>query len=570
MTTSARILAVSLLALVAAGCGGKSPAMACRTAAQCLDDWRQHYNDAALEWLQANPAPSRRLAMKLLLSSRHQDRDLGVWLVNLANLEDDPAVHRVVALSLDRGPEAALLHKTPRDLRPSLEETMRLVMRAPPRTEAYAGLAGNFGMDAVLAVEQRLRCRPACEQLDPAQASAILSSVRSKNNRDLPLGDPRHDAGEQRVIAPFIALTEDEQASDTARMEAALLVARHTWNPNTYKAPPSLAAFLRKHLAGGTAGMREAAARSIMSLVRPMTDEDWTRIAVVMDEQALSLDVVPLLLVHDSPPDGAFETLLLRRLGGEDTHEASIALRLLSDFESHVVTMHDAIRPLLSSPDPELAALSARVLFRSGTAAEGIENALASHWFPATRSMFGGTAPWRTRQRDVRNSTCLVKVQRLSEVAVDDTSNGKHLREASRLLRTDVSHVVEHDGTLVASISHGEFGGYLAVLRDGRPAEILGHEPFGPLLHLGDNRFLVTSGVAHMDSLAGSVYELHVGPLSSTLTHRLGGLSMPLALEGQDGRILLSTYAFGVMDLTDLSAPRWLGCQRPPVGSLWK
>jgi hypothetical protein len=570
MTTSARILVVSLLALAVAGCGSESPARACRTAAQCLDDWRQHYNNPALEWLQANPAPSRRLAIKLLLSSRHQDRDLGVWLVNLAGLDDDAGIHRVVASSLELGPEAAAIYKTPLELRPSLERTMQLLMQAPRRSEVYAGLASKFGMDAVLAVEQQLRCRPACERLDPAQASAILSSVRSRGTRDLPLGDPGRDGAEQRVIAPFIALAEDEQASDMARMEAALLVARQTWDPRTFTASPSLSAFLRNHLATANIGMRRDAALSILSLVKPLTDDDWEHIAGVLDEQALSLDVLPLNLVHDSPPDGAFETLLLRRLGGKDTREASIALRLLSDFESRAITTHDAIWPLLSNADPELAELAARVLFRSGRPAASLEKALASHWFPATLQMFGGSAPWRERQRNARNSTCLVKAQRMSEVTVNDTSNGRHRRKASRRLQTDVSHAVEHDGTLVAAISHGEFGGYLAVLRDGQSAEILGHEPFGPLLHLGDNRFLVTSGVAHMGSLAGDVYELQVGPLSSTLTHRLGGLSMPLAIERRNKRILLSTYAFGVIDLTNLSAPRWLGCQRPPVGALWK
>ena len=567
---SARILTVSLLALVLAGCGGKGEAMACRTAAQCLDDWRQHFNEPALEWLRANPAPSRKLAIKLLLSSHHQDRDLGVWLVSLAGLDDDAGIHRVVASSLEHGPEAAAIYKTPRALRPSLEQTMRLAMQAPQGKEVYAGLAGEFGRDAVVAVEQRLRCRPACERLDPAQASAILSSVRSMDVRNLPLGDPRRDAGEQRVIAPFIALAEDDQASDMARMEAALLVARRTWDPNTFTASPSLTAFLRKHLAARDVGMRRDAALSILSLVKPLTGDDWERITGVLDEQALPLDVLPVNLAHNSPPEGAFETLLLTRLGGKDTREAAIALRLLSDFESRAVTGHDAIWPLLSSADPELAALTARVLLRSGSPEADIESMVASHWFPATLPMFGGSAPWRTRQKDVRNSTCLVKKQRLSEVTVNATPNVRHRREASRRLQTSVSHAVEHDGTLVAAISHGEFGGYLAVLRDGRPAEILGHEPFGPLLHLSDNRFLVTSGVAHMGSLAGDVYELHVGPVSSTLTHRLGGLSMPLAIEGRNGRILLSTHAFGVMDVTDLSAPRWLGCQRPPVGSLWK
>ena len=355
-----------------------------------------------------------------------------------------------------------------------------------------------------------------------------------------------------------------------ARMEAALLVARRTWDPNTFTASPSLTAFLRKHLAARDVGMRRDAALSILSLVKPLTGDDWERITGVLDEQALPLDVLPVNLAHNSPPEGAFETLLLTRLGGKDTREAAIALRLLSDFESRAVTGHDAIWPLLSSADPELAALTARVLLRSGSPEADIESMVASHWFPATLPMFGGSAPWRTRQKDVRNSTCLVKKQRLSEVTVNATPNVRHRREASRRLQTSVSHAVEHDGTLVAAISHGEFGGYLAVLRDGRPAEILGHEPFGPLLHLSDNRFLVTSGVAHMGSLAGDVYELHVGPVSSTLTHRLGGLSMPLAIEGRNGRILLSTHAFGVMDVTDLSAPRWLGCQRPPVGSLWK
>ena len=570
MRRSARFFAASLLALVVAGCDGGKAVMACRTAAQCLDEWRRHYDQPAREWLQANPAASRRLAIKLLLSSNYQDRDLGAWLVNVADLDDDPAIHRVVVASLERGPEAARLHRTPQDLLPSLDHTMRLVDRSPPRNYAYAGLAGRFGLRAVSAVEQRLRCRPACERLDPAQASAILSSVRSKDVRNLPLGDPRRDAGEQRVIAPFIALAEDDQASDMARMEAALLVARRTWDPNTFTASPSLTAFLRKHLAARDVGMRRDAALSILSLVKPLTGDDWERITGVLDEQALPLDVLPVNLAHNSPPEGAFETLLLTRLGGKDTREAAIALRLLSDFESRAVTGHDAIWPLLSSADPELAALTARVLLRSGSPETDIESMVASHWFPATLPMFGGSAPWRTRQKDVRNSTCLVKKQRLSEVTVNATPNVRHRREASRRLQTSVSHAVEHDGTLVAAISHGEFGGYLAVLRDGRPAEILGHEPFGPLLHLSDNRFLVTSGVAHMGSLAGDVYELHVGPVSSTLTHRLGGLSMPLAIEGRNGRILLSTHAFGVMDVTDLSAPRWLGCQRPPVGSLWK
>ena len=570
MRRSARFFAASLLALVVAGCDGGKAVMACRTAAQCLDEWRRHYDQPAREWLQANPAASRRLAIKLLLSSNYQDRDLGAWLVNVADLDDDPAIHRVVVASLERGPEAARLHRTPQDLLPSLDHTMRLVDRSPPRNYAYAGLASRFGLRAVSAVEQRLRCRPACERLDPAQASAILSSVRSKDVRNLPLGDPRRDAGEQRVIAPFIALAEDDQASDMARMEAALLVARRTWDPNTFTASPSLTAFLRKHLAARDVGMRRDAALSILSLVKPLTGDDWERITGVLDEQALPLDVLPVNLAHNSPPEGAFETLLLTRLGGKDTREAAIALRLLSDFESRAVTGHDAIWPLLSSADPELAALTARVLLRSGSPEADIESMVASHWFPATLPMFGGSAPWRTRQKDVRNSTCLVKKQRLSEVTVNATPNVRHRREASRRLQTSVSHAVEHDGTLVAAISHGEFGGYLAVLRDGRPAEILGHEPFGPLLHLSDNRFLVTSGVAHMGSLAGDVYELHVGPVSSTLTHRLGGLSMPLAIEGRNGRILLSTHAFGVMDVTDLSAPRWLGCQRPPVGSLWK
>ena len=570
MRRSARFFAASLLALVVAGCDGGKAVMACRTATQCLDEWRRHYDQPAREWLQANPAASRRLAIKLLLSSNYQDRDLGAWLVNVADLDDDPAIHRVVVASLERGPEAARLHRTPQDLLPSLDHTMRLVDRSPPRNYAYAGLAGRFGLRAVSAVEQRLRCRPACERLDPAQASAILSSVRSKDVRNLPLGDPRRDAGEQRVIAPFIALAEDDQASDMARMEAALLVARRTWDPNTFTASPSLTAFLRKHLAARDVGMRRDAALSILSLVKPLTGDDWERITGVLDEQALPLDVLPVNLAHNSPPEGAFETLLLTRLGGKDTREAAIALRLLSDFESRAVTGHDAIWPLLSSADPELAALTARVLLRSGSPEADIESMVASHWFPATLPMFGGSAPWRTRQKDVRNSTCLVKKQRLSKVTVNATPNVRHRREASRRLQTSVSHAVEHDGTLVAAISHGEFGGYLAVLRDGRPAEILGHEPFGPLLHLSDNRFLVTSGVAHMGSLAGDVYELHVGPVSSTLTHRLGGLSMPLAIEGRNGRILLSTHAFGVMDVTDLSAPRWLGCQRPPVGSLWK
>jgi hypothetical protein len=568
MTTSAGILAISLLALAVAGCVSESPAMACRTAAQCLDDWRQHYNDPALKWLQANPAPSRRLAIKLLLSSRHQDRELGVWLVNLAGLDDDAGIHRVFVSSLELGPEAAAIHKTPLELRPSLEKTMRLLMQAPRRSEVYAELAGKFGMDAVLVVEKQLRCRPACERLDPAQASAILSSVRSRGTRDLPLGDPGRDGAEQRVIAPFIALAEDEQAPDMARMEAALLVARRTWDPRTFTASPSLSAFLRNHLAAANIGMRRDAALSILSLVKPLTDDDWERIAGVLDEQALSLDVLPLNLAHNSPPNGAFEALLLRRLGGKDTREASIALRLLSDFESHAVTKNEAIWPLLSNADPELATLAARVLLRSGAPGERINKALESHWFPATFQMFGGERPGSARRRDIRNATCLVNAQRLSEVVVGDASNGRQRRQASHRLQTDVSHAVEHDGMLVAAISHGEFGGYLAVLRDGQPAEILGHEPFGPLLHLGGNRFLVTSGVAHMGSLAGDVYEMQVGPVSSTLTHRLGGLSMPLAMGRQDGRILLSTYAFGVMDLTDLSSPQWLGCQRPPVAPM--
>lgn len=568
MRRSARFFAASLLALVVAGCDGAKAVMACRTAAQCLDEWRRHYDQPAREWLQANSAASRRLAIKLLLSSNYQDRDLGAWLVNVADLDDDPAIHRVVAASLERGPEAARLHRTPQDLLPSLDHTLRLVDRSPPRNYAYAGLAGRFGLRAVSAVEQRLRCRPACARLDPMQASAILSSVRVRAMRS-----PSTQGGSapdgQEVVVPIAQLIDDERESDTARLEAGLLMSYQLWRHGDYMMTPSTAAMLKKLLQHGTASERRDAIRVAVSLAAPPNTTDWQLITSEMDAQRVSLETLPLHLSSTFPESGPLHDLLLRRLSGEDSREASLALHLLSDFGSRYLKERASIQALLSSPDPSLATQAALTLRRAGMLSAEIDRAMASHWFPAARVMSDAGISSRDRYRAVRNSTCRTKPQRLSAVIVESTQNHRLLRRASQRLQTDISHAVEYDDTIVASFFHGEFGGYLAVLRNGQPPEIIGHEPFGPLLHLGGNRFLVTSGVAHMSSLAGDVYELQVGPVSSTLTHRLGDLSQPLAIERRRGRVLLSTYAFGVMDLTDPSAPRWLGCQRPPDTPMW-
>lgn len=563
MTTSARLFAVPLLVLVVAGCGGGNAVMACRAAAQCLDDWRQHYDQSAHEWLRANPVASRRLAIKLLLSSSYQDRDLGAWLVTVADLDDDPAIHRVVAASLERGPEAARLHRTPQDLLPSLDQTLRLVERSPPRNYGYAGLAGRFGVHAVSAVEQRLRCRPACARLDPMQASAILSNVRV---RAMP--SPSTHRGikpdGQDVGAPIVRLIDDERASDTARLEAGLLMSYQLWRHGDYVMTPSTVGMLKKLLQHGTASERRDAIQVAASLAAPSDTTDWQLIATEMDAQRVPLETLSLHLSSDFPQSGPLHELLLRRLSGEDSREASTALHLLSGFGSRPLNDRAEVRLLLSSSDPSLATQAALDLRRAGMPSTEIDRMMALHWFPAAPVMSDASISSRDRYRAIRNSTCRTKPQRLSTVMVESTPNQRLLRRASQRLQTDISHAVEYNDTIVASFFHGEFGGYLAILRNGQPPEIIGHEPFGPLLHLGGNRFLVTSGVAHMSSLAGDVYELQVGPTSSTLTHRLGDLSQPLAIERQRGRILLSTYAFGVMDLTDLSAPRWLGCQRPP------
>lgn len=568
MRKSVRCLAVFLLMLVMAGCSGGSAIMACRTAAQCLDDWRERYDQPALEWLQTNPASSRTLAIKLLLSSNYQDRDLGVWLVTVAALDDDPAIHRVVSASLERGPEATRLYRTPQDLLPSLDHTLRLVARSPPRNHGYAGLAGRFGVRVVSAVEQRLRCRPVCARLDPMQASAILSNVRV---RAIPSSRHRRgsDLDEQDVVAPIVRLIDDERASDTARLEAGLLISYQSWRHGDYVMTSSTADMLKKLLQQGAAGERGDALRVAASLAAPFDATDWQLIATEMDAQRVSLDTLPLHLSSDFPKPGPLHDLLLRRMSDKDSREAVMALHLLSDFGSRHPSEHASVRALLSSPDPVLATQAAMDMRKAGMPSTEIERVMASHWFPAAPVMSDVSISSRDRYRAIRNSTCRTKAQRLAAVVVEGSTDRHALRVASRRLQTDVAHAIEHDGTIVASIFEGEFGGYLAVLRNGKAPEIIGHEPFGPLLHLGGDRFLVTSGVAHMSSLAGDVYELQIGPTSSTLTHRLGDLSQPLAIERQRGRILLSTYAFGVMDLTDLSAPRWLGCQRPPDTPMW-
>lgn len=564
MTMSTRMRVVSLLVLVVAGCGGERVDMACRTAAQCLDDWRQHYDEPALEWLQANPEPTRRLAVKLLLSADHRDRDLGAWLVTLAKLDDDPVIHRVAASSLALGPEATRLHRTPQHFLPSLAEMMRLVERAPPRDLGYAHLTGKFGMPAVKAVEQRLRCRPTCPRLDPTQAAAILGSARSNAIASLPIAAEAREVLARSINAPIIDIVDDEQASAIARLEAGLQLSHTMWRLDDYAPTASTAIVLKRLLSEGTASERRDAVRVVVALVSPLSPTDWQLITHEMQAQGISLEMLPLHLVSDLPQNGPAHDFLLQRLSGTDTREALMALNLLSDFGSRQPLSSDLIDSLLANPDPDLAAQSARESHRAGTALNSINRALASHWFPATRVMFGGSGTPKERYRQIQNATCLTKAQRLTSTVVHTTTAPRTLRQASRLLNAEVAYAVEHDNMLVASAFHGEFGGYLAVLRDGEPPEIIGQEPFGPLVHLGDNRFLVTSGVAHMGSLSGSVYELQVGPASSTLTHRLGGLSQPLALEKRRGRVLLSTYAFGVMDVTDLSAPRWLGCQRPP------
>jgi hypothetical protein len=563
MTASTRILVASLLALTLAGCGGERAITACRTATQCLDDWRQHYDQPALDWLRANPAPSRRLAIKLLLSADHRDRDLGAWLVTLAELDDDPAIHRVVAPSLELGPEATRIHRTPRRFLPSLDWMMRRVDRAPSRDRAYADLTGKFGMRAVKAVEQRLRCRPACPRLDPMQAATILGSARSNAVASLPIASAEREGLVRNMNAPIIGIIDDDRASDSARLEAGVLLSNQLWGHDHYIASRSAATVLRRRLANGNVDERRDAAKVLVALVSPLSAADWRLVADEMRTRRISLEALPLHLTPDLPKDGPLHDLLMQRLSGTDTREAFMALSLLSDFGSQPVPEGD-LEFLLLSPDPRLAAQSARELHRSGMPLDSIDHALASHWFPATPFMFGGLASSKERYRLVHNSTCRTKAQRLAPVVVEDATRRRALRRASRLLKAEVSYAIEHDGMLVASAFHGEFGGYLAVLRDGRPPEIIGHDPFGPVLHLEGNRFLVTSGVAHMGSLSGEVSELQVGPESSTLTHRLGGLSQPLAIEKRNGRVLLSTYAFGVMDLTDLSAPLWLGCQHAP------
>lgn len=564
MRTSARCVAISLLVLVVSACGGGNPIAACRTAAQCLDDWRRHHERPALEWLQENPAAFRRLATRLLLSSSYRDRDLGAWLVTIADLDDDPAIHRVVAASLERGPEAAHLHRTPQDFLPSLDDILRLVERAPPRDFAYAGLAGRSGMRAVHAVEQRIRCRPECARLDPMQASAILSSV---NLRMMSHSSNDGTGTEASVVAPIIRLIDDEQASDTARLEAGLLLSYRMWRHGDYVMTSSTTDMLKQFLQHGTAGERRDAIRVAASLTAHPDATDWRLVATEMDAQRVSLEMLPLRLSADFPKRGPLHDLLLRRLSGEDSREASTALHLLSDVGSrHLERSH--VQPLLANPDPVLATQAAQAMREAGMPSAKIDRMMAAHWFPAATVMSDAGIRARDRYRAISNSTCRTKAQRLTAVVVEGAIDRHALRLASRRLQTDVAHAVEHGGTVVASISRGEFGGYLAVLRDGQPPEIIGHEPFGPLLHLGGDRFLVTSGVAHMDSLAGDVYELQVGPASSTLTHRLAGISEPLALDVQRRRVLLSTHAFGVMDLTDLSAPRWLGCQRPPVAPI--
>ena len=541
------------------GCDSATGNMACRSATTCLKQWDGTHDERALDWLKAHPDRSRRVAIGLLLSPDYRDREYGEWLVTLADLKDDAGMHAVVAKSLELGPEAAGVYKTPFSQLPSLDRTLDLANRAGPRDQTYAALTGKFGPAAINALEERIRCRPACARFDPEQARAIVSAVMAEEIYRLPVDTEVRSRRRSELLAPITTLANDDSASDIARLEASVLLASRLQLDKPV-VRESLAALLRGFLASADASQRRDAMEVLLGTSPPPSPEDWKRISGEMERQDLSLQMLQMAIAPERPYPSTIDSLLRHRLMGVDTSEALMALNL---FTSHGdIPLPDGVSAdaLLHDPDPELAAGTARILARSGTPAATVRMSLQKHWFPVTTTMLGDASPGPENYRQRMEMTCGRSLRRMTDVRVSGDTDNSSVRMASQQLQTDVAYAAKAGPVTVASVFHGEFGGYLAVFRPGKTPEILGYEPFGPILHLGENRFLVTSGVAHMGSLSGDVYDLEVGPRSSRLTHRLGGLSQPLALERRKNRLLLSTYAFGVMDVTDLDAPRWLGC----------
>lgn len=544
------------------GCDSATVAVACRSVTACLKQWDSTYDERALIWLKAHPDRSRRVAIGLLLSPDYRDREYGEWLVTLAGLKEDAGIHAVVAKSLELGPEAAGIYKTPLNQLPGLERTLALASHARPGDQTYARLAGKFGADAIKALETRIRCRPACARFDPEQARAIVSAVMADEIYRFPVDAEVRGRRGSELVAPIIALANDDSASDSARLEASVLLA----SPLQIDRPvanESLAALLRRFLASEDLSQRRDAVTALLATDQSLTPEDWRRISGEMEHQNLSIQILPMTAPSNRPIPQAFDELLRHRLMGADSSEALAALNMLTGYGELPLPGNIGMGALLHHPDPELAVQTARILARSGTPVGALRMSLQKHWFPATTTMLGDASPGPENYEQRMKMTCGRSLRRMTDVRVSGHMDKSAVRMASRQLQTDVAYAAKAGSVTVASVFHGEFGGYLAVFRPGKDPEILGYEPFGPILHLGGSRFLVTSGVAHMGSFSGEVYELEVGSHSSRLIHRLGGLSQPLALERRSNRLLLSTHSFGVIDVTDLDVPRWLGCERP-------
>ena len=551
------VLAMGLLG----GCDSAAGTLACRSVVTCLKQWDSTYDQRALTWLKAHPDRSRRTAIGLLLSPDYRDREYGEWLVTLAGLEDDARIHAVVAKSLELGPEAAGIHKTPSNQLPGLERTLELANHARPRDQTYARLAGKFGPAAIKALETRIRCRPACARFDPEQARAIVSAVMADEIYRLPVDTAIQSRRGSELVTPIIALANDESASDTARLEARVLLASRLQIDRPVD-NETLTALLRRFLASEDLAQRRDAMTVLLDSDISLVLEDWRRITGEMEQQNVSLDVLPWNPYLDRSLPPPLGKLLRHRLLGPDSSEALKALNLLTDHGDRQLPDDVQVDSLLHNPDPELAAQTASILIDSGASPDTLRMSLQNHWFPTTATMLENRSPAPENYQRRMEMTCGRSLRRMTDVRVSGNRDNSSVRMASRELQTNVAYAAKAGPVTVASVFHGEFGGYLAVFRAGQAPEILGYEPFGPILDLGENRFLVTSGVAHMGSLSGDVYELEVGPHSSRLIHRLGGLSQPLALERRKDRLLLSTYAFGVIDVTDLNAPRWLGCEQ--------
>lgn len=554
------LLGIGLAIALLNGCDSLAGDAVCRSVTACLKQWDSTYDKRALSWLKAHPDRSRKVAIGLLLSPDYRDREYGRWLVTLADLDDDAEVHAVVADSLELGPEAAGIHKTPRNQLPGLERTFELANQAQSRDQTYAALAGKFGPAAIKALEMRIRCRPTCARFNPEQARAIVSAAMADELYRLPVDAEVRGRRESEMLAPITILLNDTTASDIARLEASVLLSSRL----RFEKPmvsESLLALLRRFLVSEDLSQRRDAVAILLTTGPSLTLEDWSRISGEMHRQNISIQILPLSMSSNFPIPQAFDELLRHRLMGTDSNEALAALNLLTDYGKLSPPRNIDVDMLLDNPDPELAAQTARILARSGTPVGELQTSLKKHWFPATPSMFGDASPGPKNYQMRMETTCDGSLQRMAEIQVTGHMDKPAVRMASLQLQTEVAHAAKAGPVTVASVFHGEFGGYLAVFRPGQAPEILGYEPFGPILPLSGDRFLVTSGVAHMGSLSGDVYELEVGQHSSRLTHRLGGLSQPLALERRKDRLLLSTYAFGVIDVTNLDSPLWLGCE---------